>query len=51
MHKAVAMRIDLEKSIYYPGEILVGSLHYQISERLRIKKIKICIDGSAKVQW
>lgn len=53
MGKIESFRITLTKPnpIYCSGEEMVGHVHLVILDRLKIKCIKLIVDGHAKASW
>ena len=50
-HKLEYFHIVLEKTngVYFPGEILSGSVNLKVNERVKIKGLSIQIEGSTRV--
>ena len=43
--------ITLDKACYYPGEIINGSVSFEINNRIYTSNLKLKILGYAKIRW
>lgn len=53
MGKIDYLTISLSKkhAIYFPGEVLHGTISYRVSERLKINQLKLIAEGDTHVHW
>ena len=43
--------IDLESLVYHPGEMVSGSIEFDLLERLKLDALRVGLTGDAKVNW
>ncbi len=43
--------ISLEKFLYFPGEIIRGTVNFKLGKRLPLNELIVSMIGDAKVRW
>lgn len=47
----LALRIELSKSVFTPGEQVKGWISFVVTERVKIRQLKLKLFGQAFVKW
>lgn len=50
LHDSNLNLID-EHHVYQPGDDLIGTLNFRVSERLKINEVRMVVNGIGKVKW
>lgn len=54
-HQVENFNIVLQKpenqAVYNPGDVVVGFLNFRVLQTLSIRRVRLVIDGSARVKW
>ncbi|KAH9499896.1 Arrestin domain-containing protein 3 [Bulinus truncatus] len=46
-----AFEVELDRSVYYAGEVLTGHVYIEVEENMRLLNIKVFLRGKAHAEW
>ena len=51
MQNLKEITISFESFIYFPGEIIRGTVNFRLGKRLPLNELNVSMIGDAKVRW